>query len=870
MHFFYTADQINFVNSLIRICEIKKLDIVHNEITSFDYIENNNLNYLIFTDFGLLGEKEENFWNELTLKVLLNKNICCPILILTVRNKYYLSHFYPVTHLCQNMFFLNIPFNLEKFVNEIKQINKYKNIHPHVRNRHLNYYHYLSRKLDIDLGGMTLHDIFNPIAPIFTKEIIEKWEEKFDVMVNSKNIKPEVLIIDDNWNKEEKLFYESFIKSIMETFNIIEENVHIYTDFESFKKQADERELNIENIDFAFIDIISSKEISKINQQFSNEEKFSSLFTTIPYLRKKRDFTNLPFIIVLSHDKRNIISSYSHKSGADYFMNKGPLYYQAFDGFSDTKAYLRNVIVELFASNDWRFEAPKYKLNYPKCFIDMDKLLPHKNEHESENDYEEKYRKEISMKIKINANIKFYNYVFKKILGHLHHLTKVEIIQVLAGGFSGSDVLQVVPVGKFGMYSPRVIKIDDKSKMYNEKFNYDNYIVGNMDNFCGRIEPNVAFGDEHGAISYTFAGKDYISNDNNLMTLEETISEYINNVKANYTFKYFVDKIGFLYNILDGSLHKKQKSFFSYKEFYFSVFPPVDLEEKGESKIKYKIIDYTYKKDNNSKSTITVKDDENKLYRKIISDDIIDNVLLRKGKSIVLNDLHNENDNKKNSLYFIKLKEKLYKFLSSSTKEFGLGKSKNNLCEELNNLINKYRLNDPIADLAHLFDSYYSINNLSVIHGDLNARNILISRSTDTLWLIDFAKTGYGDYLYDYSVLEFDIRYRILTDILFDKYEKGKDEKIDLNTLYSEIIITEDYFANGEIDAIKDHKLNKLYNILSLIRPKKDLKGYYRSLLMVSLKGLSFKVDKDNKKYDSFKKLYSYLFSTYLYKILIK
>lgn len=68
----------------------------------------------------------------------------------------------------------------------------------------------------------------------------------------------------------------------------------------------------------------------------------------------------------------------------------------------------------------------------------------------------------------------------------------------------------------------------------------------------------------------------------------------------------------------------------------------------------------------------------------------------------------------------------------------------------------------------------------SITHGDLNARNILISEAGDC-WLIDFYRTYHSHILRDFVVLETDIKFRLLGVLAIDVFYKFEQALVHLD-----------------------------------------------------------------------------------------
>ena len=78
--------------------------------------------------------------------------------------------------------------------------------------------------------------------------------------------------------------------------------------------------------------------------------------------------------------------------------------------------------------------------------------------------------------------------------------------------------------------------------------------------------------------------------------------------------------------------------------------------------------------------------------------------------------------------------------------------------------------------LNHELDELKKPPKLSLIHGDLHPRNILYSRSTDYLWLIDFFNSGPGVLAFDFAEFEVNTRWFVICEII--KKLSAKHDKL--------------------------------------------------------------------------------------------
>lgn len=81
----------------------------------------------------------------------------------------------------------------------------------------------------------------------------------------------------------------------------------------------------------------------------------------------------------------------------------------------------------------------------------------------------------------------------------------------------------------------------------------------------------------------------------------------------------------------------------------------------------------------------------------------------------------------------------------------------------------------------------------TLVHGDLNLNNVLVSESGERLWLIDFGNTRPGPPAIDYVTAEFELRFQILRPLLHSRIEKAVNWFSDAKSLLQEFeIATQD------------------------------------------------------------------------------
>jgi serine/threonine-protein kinase len=136
---------------------------------------------------------------------------------------------------------------------------------------------------------------------------------------------------------------------------------------------------------------------------------------------------------------------------------------------------------------------------------------------------------------------------------------------------------------------------------------------------------------------------------------------------------------------------------------------------------------------------------------------------------------------------------------------------------------------NPLHDVEALLDQRISAMR-SIIHGDLNLENVLVTPTSDLAWLIDFATTGEGHNLYDFARLETQVITKLLPEV------KPADVRQMMLALHQ---------LTGPVPA----ELQKPFAVISAIRrmvwvclySRENMDEYYLGLIVTLLGALKFK-----------------------------
>ncbi len=568
-------------------------------------------------------------------------------------------------------------------------------------------------------------------------------EREIESIKSNKYIRWNILVIDDelkdNSTEGNKLF-EIIEEILNRTFcKSKEEPIGVFKEDTFDEKKIENLLHKIPDIDIVLLDIVES----------NNGSKLAGIEKVLPYLTRFRGVYKFPLIIMLSRLDFADIAHVAFREGADYYFPKKHFFYQLPRSLEEVVLYVLK-------------------------------------KQEKEEEFKENKIREILMKFSKKAFGKESN---------------PEIIYKFTSGKSGGWVglvrLQLKEKGITKGEIFRIIKIDTKTKLYKEKYNYDTYIKGYIDNFCGRIEDPIIPLREKALIAYTVVGIPYEIK-NQMSFTDFVLSEKDFNKIENAVEWIYRRILRPIHNIVGENNGNKD-----IREFYRQLLPPygeMDLLWQDEGDI------YTFelqkiKKEENEIEAMLIKpynEEKANNYRNkdlkfcanfIIKDnrgEICTHILARRGKRITLR-LNEAPDATKIYKTFIKQIKEIENKIKEFCKYQDIPKEHNGKEKELikiNENENRYEifgefLPNPIYWFKHKFEKNSEFREIvknitfhySVIHGDLQPENIVVTKDVYNrynFWLIDFADTGVGHLAYDFTKMEVQLRLMIISDVLYN------------------------------------------------------------------------------------------------------
>ncbi len=380
----------------------------------------------------------------------------------------------------------------------------------------------------------------------------------------------------------------------------------------------------------------------------------------------------------------------------------------------------------------------------------------------------------------------------------------------LEAGFGGAELFVVTPTKDNQDIAPLVVKIGEKRDI-KEEFEGAQIAKEMLQNFCARIEGNIAEYQGKAGIKYTFAASPL----QKIKTFEEFYRMH-NKDKI-------LELLNKLFEVLGVGWYNKsnRKIAYFYKEFYSEVLPPDYCIREGSPKEGINPVSdlstlpsdlrYHWVLLENCQ-VLQVK--EGKIKAKWAdSDSIIDYYCqvphnLNKGDRITISGI------------------------ISDTRD---GIFKTNKSDILANLTAREKegvkdLPDPCPEINKFLTHTYQTT--SPIHHDLNVNNVLIDDFGNP-WVIDFAKTTKkGHTAFDFAFFELDIKRHIISEI----DEIGLKEFIEIeNALYQ-----------NNPDSLRLPEQKKAFEVITRLREIADKiinskDEYSYSLYLCSMATLKFK-----------------------------
>jgi hypothetical protein len=582
----------------------------------------------------------------------------------------------------------------------------------------------------------------------------------------------DVLIVDDEIKisaQERKIdasdFYQLFIKLLFNgqilplptsqsinvyvaNFNDIENEKKIYQIEQNLqiKREGEIIHFNLEtisNMDIIFVDLLEGGRFRGLKwiKEFEHIKKISGF----------------PFVIALSHLSRYQGQFISASEDADYFLSKEDIISARGPAILDIMWFhlkkKNELLLETIEGNDIE------KGNH----IEVEGLEPKNNQKEN----------------KMENLLKLLYY------SRYPNVKKIYVINPSSKGKSGADVYFVnVIIGEQEYITPkRVVKIDRLDNISFERYNFNKYISPYIESFTAVPSHNVAKSviEENilAAHEYTAIGswKDYFGK--GIVDFAEFLLKFPDREKAKEkTYELFshvlsplhrsridIEKIGKeygdYYKIRLSSLLNFFEVFLRFKNReikengsegrIFQVYS-VEIEEKGESESS----------NNKMKVKLLLKEEKKKI--KLFIWRTTPFLFLRKGKIIKIK---SENINENYVLEPSEDNDPVLAALGLSPALLLIPYCKDNCPKLFSYLSGNLTLDTQLNDLK-------KSPKLSLIHGDLHPRNILYSKSTDYLWLIDFPNSGPGPLAFDFVEFEVALRWFVLSKMVEKLYNSNK------------------------------------------------------------------------------------------------
>lgn len=546
---------------------------------------------------------------------------------------------------------------------------------------------------------------------------------------------------------------------------------------------------------------LKDKDLIFLDLLFKNGggEEPSGILECLPCLHRFRDVNRFPLIVGLSRIVSQEWVFAFLKEGADGFITK--------DHFLCLLSWGKHAFAGFLAQcmlTDWERWSENEKL---KSFAPKVELSPPLDE-------EEEFREK--------------EFIVKRMFQHLAPVREKEKLEVklepIKEGKSGAEVYLARPfIYKKGeekqrsLFHPMFIKIDTLHDMVFEKFAYDKYIKGTIDNFCGRIEDPVVFTDKFAGVSYTAIGsfEDY-KNGERPGIIKELLSE-MNLVKIKKMLQVVYSNILFC---LHSKIYKDEENLglVGFLRKYYPYPYQINFTSEDEREKECELLEV-----GNTCCTSEVKvwDETMRMVYRLTLPKQISPLYFRPGKPISLR-LPKISENE-----MLKLDENWEKDINKNSE------SDKNLAYEL--------IPEILKRVEYLKEKYFEIGNhmndrkywYGCAYGDLNLGAILYtpihtnSMGEFNFWLIDYGKTQKGYVAIDYVKFEVEIRTQILSELVFNLFKYSKrwgtleeligyleacEEKL-LEELFQ--IISEEDFDNPWV---ADPMIKKIMTIINFIR----------------------------------------------------
>jgi len=559
----------------------------------------------------------------------------------------------------------------------------------------------LNRILAYKFAERTTHHVEESKA----ENLREELEEALKVLWNSSNFKFEwnIIFIDDQIGGEEKTYYDSVRLALKKILGDVS--------FKSFASLVDLKEEDIKDVDIIFVDLLFNGECTGVLE-------------ILPYLTRSRGVNRFPLIIGLSHIETQEWIWAFLKKGGDGFITKEQFIYVLSQGRSAFCGFVAQCLlkdIDLWRDSSREFvKEIKLELNEPEL---SERML----------DDEKRF---LLKRI-------FYPYT--------RYLEKEEELKLrisLISGRSGAETLKVFPLvivkkregnGEEVKRSlhPRFVKLDTLHNIANEKYNFERYVRGALENFCGRIDDPIAYGRRLGGIAYTGIGlmEDYKKGRGPLSLRDFFIRREEDEI---------VESLEIIYNRILINLHRLTYTPESDLPTFLNKFYPFKNEAEFSNNSPCKVFEILEGRLEKDKIKLKLWSQDKRVY----SADIDGGLPIREALLLILRPGK-------------KIKGKIKE--TSSHFEYVMS----HICENdsIHSAILKYidivkEKKEKLGEIP-LKGGWYA-----VIHGDLNLDAVQYTPPRN-FWLIDFAKTQKGFVAIDYVKLEVEIRTHLISDYLY-------------------------------------------------------------------------------------------------------
>ncbi len=703
-------------------------------------------------------------------------------------------------------------------------------------------------------------------------------------------LKWKIVIVDEEMDEEPaRQFYSYFARALSDAFGRTQDSIRPVHSLE----ELEEPNSSQDDIDLLFIGVPESQ---------TGPTRFQNIFKIPASIQRRKQVTPFPLLIALGNESHVSTAGYTLAQGIDFYLNRDALWPQSTEPQGGPGKEIQELVAAALSFRDWKFDRAKYLTkitgslrtsSLPESFIEGDSFFT----------TEER------------------KYLLLKLVSHLPKISRVVVRNRLNKGLSGAAFVGVVdPIQANGnQLLPRVVKIDRADRLMYEKANYDRYVVGNIDNFCGRIEPVVAVADSierHAkdnqaaqsplaALAYTAVGiSDDYEQPGSISDFDEELGQrYLTNAAPSEIP--ILQKIDLLYSKILKPFYRplsvkngdaRLSSLAAYYRAYIRPQLELIFESSRESTSKREadlavqnsrlsffrddrcVVEYIQRTHQDLHLTVRQKR-SNYYFRLFVPPkhlDRFESILLRRGKEIeftaqvskTLPDL---------------LDEKLLEAISVLKIKRPEGQRPADLLHQITEGATGSLFLDPLLCFREVELSARSLTQsnrgmrVSIVHGDLHLRNIMYTASTDSLWLIDFARTGPGHTCVDFTIPEVYIRQQMMAKIICQEIDLKHDRlsRGYLAEFIRRVSRLEESFLKVGHDPLKelDERNERVVRLMqpifqirknALFEAECGILEYLLSLYFCSIKGLTFNFTSSSRSIgpgltDPYPRLYAYV-----------